>query len=86
MSVFLSKCLISVLILQASGGSIRLLKRNEDLNTALGQGPSNKVPSFVVSESNVEEMVYLNQYSHTDLCFFLSIQWKPMVSNILQNK
>ncbi|XP_039532768.1 5'-3' exoribonuclease 1 isoform X2 [Pimephales promelas] len=26
----------------ASGGSIRLLKRNEDLNTALGQGPSNK--------------------------------------------
>ncbi|XP_048018576.1 5'-3' exoribonuclease 1 isoform X2 [Megalobrama amblycephala] len=26
----------------ASGGNIRLLKRNEDLNTALGQGPSNK--------------------------------------------
>ncbi|XP_077080595.1 5'-3' exoribonuclease 1 isoform X2 [Siphateles boraxobius] len=26
----------------ASGGSIRLLKRNEDLNTALVQGPSNK--------------------------------------------
>lgn len=57
MSVFLSKFLISVLILQASGGSIRLLKRNEDLNTALVQGPSNKVPSFVLSEWNVEGIV-----------------------------
>uniref|UniRef100_A0A8C1Q185 5'-3' exoribonuclease 1 n=1 Tax=Cyprinus carpio TaxID=7962 RepID=A0A8C1Q185_CYPCA len=29
-------------ILQASGGNIRLLKRNEDVNMALVQGPSNK--------------------------------------------
>lgn len=41
--VTLDLCMFCMLILQGSGGHIRLLKRNEDLNSTHLQGPSNKV-------------------------------------------